>query len=99
MPADYERNKRLLRLEFGHVPDYEMVDLRVTAVRPIPKSWSKKKRQEMAGRPALPTPDCDNIGGAVMDALFEEDRKVVSLFVEKVWGEAGQMVITIKEVL
>ena len=99
MPPDYERNRQLLRLEFGEVPDYEMIDLRVIATRPMPKSWSKKKKREMDGRPATPTPDCDNIAGAVMDALFKDDSKIVSLYVEKVWGTDGKMEITIKEVV
>ncbi len=95
MPRDYEANRDALRWQFGpHVPD-GLVHLSVTAVRAMPKSWSKKKREQMRGQYAKPKPDIDNVVGAVMDSLFPDDDVVISIFGEKVWGDEHQIVIEI----
>lgn len=85
MPDKYSAQVEQLRWEFGSVPA-GLVHVSVTAVRQIPKSWSKKKREAAVGTYAKPKPDADNILGAVMDALFEDDDRVISVFCEKVWG-------------
>lgn len=98
MPPKYTANKNSLRWQFGAMPVEfadSLVSLQLVAYRPMPKSWSKKKRQSMAGTYAAPKPDIDNILGAVMDALFDEDSNVVETAARKVWGEVGQLEISI----
>ncbi len=65
----------------------------VLAVFPIPKSWSKKKRQEAeAGRvrPAV-KPDFDNVAKLYCDALnglmWEDDKQIVDGRCIKVYGQ------------
>lgn len=94
MPDEYEEQVEKLRWEFGSVPA-GLVHVSVTAVRQVPKSWSKKKQTAAMGRYAKPKPDADNILGAVMDALFEDDDRVVTVFCEKVWGEEHALVIEV----
>jgi Holliday junction resolvase RusA-like endonuclease len=95
MPRAYTRKKASLRRQFGaSVPD-GLVHLSVTAVRQLPKSWSNKKRERMDGRYTKAGPDTDNIAGAVMDALFPDDSRVVTIFCEKVWGQRHALVIEI----
>ena len=94
MPKAYQKQVDALRWAFGSVPS-GLVHVSVTAVRQVPKSWSKAKQAAAHGSYAKPKPDVDNIVGAVMDALFEDDDRVVSVFCEKVWGEEHTLMIEV----
>src|SRR5690554_3514466 len=48
----------------------------LTFVLPMPKSWSKKKRDAMRGAPHQQRPDKDNLEKALLDAIFEEDARI-----------------------
>ena len=63
-------------------------------VIPMPKSWSKKKRVQMAGAPHQQKPDLDNLIKALLDAVHDEDCAVWSLAAEKRWGSTGGIIIT-----
>lgn len=65
----------------------------VTFILPMPKSWSKKKRAEMNGKPHQSKPDKDNLEKALLDALFEDDAHIWDSRVTKLWGEEGQIII------
>ena len=69
---------------------------RSAAVRAMPGSWSKRRRAAMAGAWCASKPDADNIAGAVMDALFEDDAAVVAVSCSKLWGPAGELRIEIR---
>lgn len=99
MPEDYEGNRASLRMLFGPVDVAGPCRLDVIAYRPIPKSWSKKKKREAAGTYTTTTPDIDNIIGAVMDSLFEDDSIVVECGGAKKWSDDGEgrMEITITQ--
>lgn len=56
---------------------------------PMPKSWSKRKRQMLVGRPHKQRPDLDNMEKALFDALFGEDSHIWSVWGEKRWGTHG----------
>ena len=43
---------------------------------PMPKSWSKKKKLEMNGKPHQQKPDIDNLLKGLLDALMVEDKMV-----------------------
>lgn len=98
MPRDYEKKKKYLRWQFGEVPP-GLVHLSVTAVRRMPKDWSKAQKERRRGTYAKPKPDADNILGAIMDALFpddtDDDDRVISVFCEKVWGDKHELVIEV----
>lgn len=59
----------------------------------VPKSWSKKKRQEAIECKILPTkkPDLDNVVKSVLDAMngfaYEDDAQVVLIFAERYYTE------------
>ncbi|ATM78802.1 hypothetical protein CRN79_24540 [Serratia fonticola] len=65
----------------------------VTFVLPMPPSWSKKKRAEMAGKPHQQKPDADNLLKALMDAIYNEDCSVWDVRVTKRWGDTGAITI------
>lgn len=95
MPDSYTRARDNLRMLFGPVTVAPPWALRVTAVRPMPSSLSKRKRAEVDGEWCLTKPDADNIVGAVMDALFEDDAAVVDVSCRKVWGAEGELRIEV----
>ncbi|WP_334254054.1 RusA family crossover junction endodeoxyribonuclease [Mannheimia indoligenes] len=65
----------------------------ITFVLPMPKSWSKKKKAEMDGKPHQQKPDKDNLEKALLDALFDDDCRIWDGRVSKVWGETGKIII------
>lgn len=52
----------------------------------MPKSWSKKKKAEMAGKPHKSKPDVDNLTKAFMDCLLDEDSHIYFIAVRKIWS-------------
>jgi len=52
---------------------------------PIPKSWSKKKKQEYHNQPHQQKPDIDNLIKAVMDALNVDDAHIYHIEASKYW--------------
>ena len=63
---------------------------------PFPKSWRKKKREEMACKPHVSTPDLDNLLKALFDSIMPrrnrvagdkgcDDRKIHCYVAFKVW--------------
>lgn len=99
MPADYVRARDTLRVLFGTVQVRLPVALRVTAVRKLPAATPKGKAAALLWTWCATRPDCDNIEGWVMDALFpEDDSAVVWTECRKVWGPRDMVRIELWEV-
>ena len=62
-------------------------------IMPMAKSWSKKKKAAMDGKPHQQRPDCDNLIKAFQDALLKEDSHVWFVCARKVWGKEGKIVV------
>ena len=66
----------------------------------IPKSWTKKKRNQ--AHLEIPVGDCDNLGKGVMDALegivFKNDRQVKELSIKKFYGDRDMVFINISQI-
>ena len=58
----------------------------------MPKSWSKKKRKEMIGKPHKQRPDLDNFLKGFWDA-FGEDSHLSDVTVRKVWAIEGRIMV------
>lgn len=56
----------------------------------MPASWTKKKKEEMRGKPHQQVPDFDNYLKGIIDALMKRDGKVWSGKLEKFWTEEGK---------
>ena len=54
---------------------------------PLTKSWSKKKKSELAGKPHQQKPDRDNIDKAILDSLFKEDSVIAFGTIAKYWDD------------
>lgn len=59
----------------------------------MPESWSKKKKEEMLGKPHKQKPDIDNIVKACLDALFKDDSFIYRIKAEKYWANEGSIII------
>ena len=76
----------------------------IRAFFPIPKSASKKKREQMRDLRILHTkkPDVDNIIKAVLDALngvaYYDDSQVAQVFISKCYAEQPKVIIELYEV-
>lgn len=81
---------------YASLNNYEVgKELSLTFIMEMPKSWSKKKRNELNGQPHTQRPDLDNLIKAFKDALCEDDSHVHTYFnMKKVWGEEGKIIIT-----
>ena len=75
----------------------EPIEVIVDAVFERPKSH-KNKRGLKPDAPALPRPDVDNIGKAVLDALKElfDDTIVRRLIVEKSYGDEARTTVRVQ---
>lgn len=65
----------------------------VLFVLPMPKSWSKQRKQIMAGQPHEQVPDWDNLGKALSDAVYRDDSAIWDIRITKVWGYEGRIEI------
>ena len=62
-------------------------------IMPMPKSWSKKIKEKMVGRPHQQKPDKDNLEKALLDAIWQDDAHIWDGRVSKVWGYEGKIVV------
>ena len=83
-------------------PKGSMLDMRVIAYYRIPKSTSKKRREEMLSRKLRPIikPDYDNIGKVVSDGLnkiaYHDDAAIVDGLVRKFYSDIPRVEVRIK---
>ena len=61
---------------------------------PMPKSWSKKKRQEHDGQYHQAKPDLDNLQKALLDAIYDDDAHIAHTTVIKLWSNEPGISIT-----
>lgn len=73
--------------------------VQIAACFSMPKTWSKKKKQEALLGHCRKKPDADNIAKAVLDALnglaYVDDAQVVELSVVKYWDYEPRVEVTI----
>ena len=85
-------------------PDDAMLDVRILAYYEIPKTVSKKKRQEMVEGKIRPTkkPDFDNIGKIICDSLnklaYRDDAAIVDAQVRKFYSEKPRVEVIIRQI-
>lgn len=77
------------------------LELNLTFCMPIPKSISKKKREQL--HYVTKKPDIDNLAKAVMDAInqvgiWEDDSQVSRLVVGKIYSDEPRCIISIREI-
>jgi Holliday junction resolvase RusA-like endonuclease len=65
----------------------------VTFVLPMPDSWSEKKKLQYDGKPHMQTPDWDNLGKGISDAIYSDDSGIYDIHITKLWGREGKIII------
>lgn len=87
----------------GMKPLEKPLKVKIIAYYEIPKSTSKKKRQQMLDMEIFPTvkPDTDNIAKGILDSLnkiaYLDDKQVVKLEVEKYYSTTACVAVMIEE--
>lgn len=95
--ADYWLYKDLLNLE-ARKQNYQIGDLLdIVFYIPMPLTWSKRKRAEMAGSPHKQTPDTDNLLKGFMDSLAIQDKTIWYIHARKFWAEKGSIFVKIPD--
>ena len=87
------------QLPDDHVRWSAAVSLRVDFRMPIPKSYSKKKRAELAGKPHIFRPDTDNLLKHIKDCMtmagvWSDDSIVSILIASKIYSTIPETIIT-----
>lgn len=108
-PAETVQYENLVRMEYRRqcgdyrFPDDAALDMRIMAYYAIPKSASKKKRQEMLEHRIRPLKksDWDNVGKIIADSLneiaYKDDVQIVDGQVRKFYSSEPRVVVTIRE--
>lgn len=65
------------------------IPCKVTFYIPFPESYGKRKREELNNQPHTQVPDVDNFLKGFLDAIFEDDKSVWSIWAEKRWRDRG----------
>lgn len=78
-----------LRRALNRTTKFETAPLRLDwkAYLSIPESWSKKKKEQHAGKPHRQKPDRDNIDKAILDSLFLDDSAIALGEMAKYWDD------------
>lgn len=83
-------------------PAGEPIKIGITAFYPIPKSTSKKKKEEMMSGKILPTkkPDIDNVVKSIMDGLngaaYRDDSQIVTLIAKKRYSDIPRVEVSVE---
>lgn len=68
----------------------------------LPKSWSKKKREELDGMPHISRPDVDNLAKFVADAfndfIWKDDCLISTIHARKIYAKQGYTKITVQKI-
>lgn len=109
-PRDMVEYANLVKLSFiSKYPDWNIANFtdkplkaEIDVFMPVPQSYSKKKTEQALNNEIRPTvkPDCDNIAKNINDALngivYPDDKQIVSLTVNKFYGNSEQVRIKIE---
>lgn len=91
--------KKILLTQWHEKPLTDPLSLDISFEMPIPKSISKKKRNEMIGSPHIFRPDCDNLVKFALDVMndivYQDDSCVFDLHITKKYSEDPKTVIKI----
>ena len=95
--------EKLVKESYGDNPCFEdqFISVKITFKMAIPKSYSKKKREQALNREIFPTrADIDNYIKSIFDGLngvcWEDDRYIYSITAEKIFAEESETIVKIK---
>ena len=102
-PGDTHKYEKLVRESYGDNPCFEnqFINIKILFKFEVPKSYSKKKRDEALAGNLRPTKgDIDNYIKSVLDGLnkvaFLDDRYICNITAEKMFAEESETIVEIK---
>lgn len=102
--VEYEKSiRKSYKNSAGNFKLENAINAEILAIFPVPKSTSKKLKEQMLNGNIIYTkkPDCDNIAKVILDALnntaYNDDSQVCKLTVEKIYGEEPKVKISLQE--
>lgn len=93
------------KIQYAHAPLRGPLRVRITVIRPFLKNWGDKKKEDALAGKVRPTtrPDVDNYAKSILDSLngitWRDDSQIVSLTINKRYGEVDGAIIEIEEYL
>ena len=109
-PMQTVNYENLVKVEYENAargfmfPDNAMLDMRIVAYYGVPKSDSKKKREQKLNGEIRPTkkPDADNVVKSVADALngiaYKDDTQIVDCQIRKFYSDKPRVEVRIIEI-
>jgi len=98
----FKKDMEALTSELETTPSKKLVSVELEFGIMIPKSWSKKKREELNNTYCSNNSDIDNYIKAILDSLngivYIDDKQVVELFAKKIYSEEGYILYKHKEI-
>ncbi len=98
----FKKDMEALTSELETTPSEKLVSVELKFGIMIPKSWSKKKREELNNTYCSNNSDIDNYIKAILDSLngivYIDDKQVVELFAKKIYSEEGYILYKHKEI-
>lgn len=98
----FKKDMEALTSEMETTPSEKLVSVELEFGIMIPKSWSKKKREELNNTYCSNNSDIDNYIKAILDSLngivYVDDKQVVELFAKKIYSEEGYILYKHKEI-
>lgn len=102
--VEYENYVRLVfQRKYGQPNLTGQIKANIKVYFDIPKSVCKTKKEKMKANIIRPAkkPDCDNIAKIILDSLngiaYEDDKQVISLTVEKYYGDTPGVCLSLQE--
>ena len=102
-PGDTHKYEKLVRESYGDNPCFEdqFISIKILFKFEVPKSYSKKKRDEALAGNLRPTKgDIDNYIKSVLDGLnkvaFLDDKYICNITAEKMFAEESETIVEIK---
>ncbi len=98
----FKKDMEALTSELETTPSEKLVSVELEFGIMIPKSWYKKKREELNNTYCSNNSDIDNYIKAILDSLngivYIDDKQVVELFAKKIYSEEGYILYKHKEI-
>lgn len=98
----FKKDMEALTSELETTPSEKLVSVELEFGIMIPKSWSKKKKEELNNTYCSNNSDIDNYIKAILDSLngivYIDDKQVVELFAKKIYSEEGYILYKHKEI-
>lgn len=98
----FKKEMEALTSELGTTPSEKPVSVQLEFGIMMPKSWSKKKTEELNNTYCSNNSDIDNYIKAILDSLngvvYVDDKQVVELFAKKIYSEEGYILYKHKEI-